>query len=342
MSEIDDMDAEVTYGEEDDDHGAAHVAPLATNLGPGVYDIPMTDYLADPAITPSLRSSDIQRILRLTPAHVKAFHPRLVDNDEDRKRAIRKATKRMDLGNVIHALVLRKGSSFCVIDPTEFLTTKGKPAKAPTKEYDEAVAAAQARGLIVLKSKANTIAQRAAERLIAKLSEEFADFGGWPFGEVERTLIWTEQTAHGSVMCRTRPDILSIEHGIEVDVKSSAAGLSDDGINRSLSADGGAMFVQAAWQRRGLIANFPDLAGRATHRHAFIETEFPYLPRIVRASIMKLELADRRCTRAVEAFALARETGMYGAWPEMVGEGQAWLEKEWIEEEEEEITREDS
>jgi hypothetical protein len=339
------------------DEGAAPAAPLS--LGPGVYDIPLVDYLADPCASPSLRSSDIQRMLRLRPAHVKAFHPRLCEPSQ-RAWAIRRATKRMDLGNVIHAIVLGNGAKFCVIDPSDFFSAKGEPLKGSGKEHKAAVADAKARGLIVLSRAESVTAQRAAEQLMARLDTEFRESGGWPFGEVEQTLVWTEHTEHGPVQCRARPDILAAAHGLICDVKTSAAGLADDDLARSMSAYGGEMFVQAAWQRRGLVANFPELAEqppdvnhnhvrdedgvcsicekmegrrRVAHMHAFCETEPPFETRIVRASVVALEMADRRCARAVEMFAACRATGAWPGWESTTGMPSAWLEKLWLDDE---------
>lgn len=325
--------------EDDDDAGPVAPREIVTGLGPGVYDIDMPSYLADPALTPSLRSSDIQRILKFRPSHVRAYHPRLCDPAE-RDWVIRKVTPAMDVGSAIHSLVLGVGSRICVIDKTKYTTKDGKPAKGETAEYKADVAAAKSRGLLVLSPARNVLAKRAAERLRVKLAAEFPECGEFPFGNIEETLIWEEQTEHGPVPCRARPDLNAPEFALIVEAKSSAAGLDQRGIDRSLSANDGAYFVQAAFQRRGMAATYPELAGRIAHVHAWIETTQPYEPRVAPPSTVKLEMADRRITRAIAMFAEWRATGEFSrGWERTIGEGDAWLEREWIADEDKEMMR---
>lgn len=319
----------------DGEEGAPVAAPL--RLGVGVHDISIAQYLADPCPEPSLRSSDIQRMLHQRPAHVRALHPRLTD-PALRDYAIRKATKRMDTGSVIHELVLGMGAGFAVINPADYKTKKGEPCKTMgAAEVQAAIAEAKSRGLVVLDPKQNTNAQRAADRLMPKLAEEF---GGWPFGAVEQTFIWKEEVElpDGNVIpvwCRTRPDFNSPPNAVYGDLKSSAAGLSDDELQRTLSGDNGRTFIQAAWQRRGFVATYPELAGRVDVVHPFIEVEPPYECRIVRLSEAALEMADRRCRRAVEMFAACLASGEWPGWDETRISPAGWLDTKWVAEEEE-------
>jgi hypothetical protein len=303
----------------------------ATILGRGVHDIPLRDYLADPCPQPSLRSSDIDTMLRQRPAHVRALHPRLTD---DPKYAIRKATRRMDLGTVVHELVLGKGAGFCVIDPAQFLTKKGLPSKSKnTDEYRAARAEATAKGLTVLDPAADAAAQRIAERIVKRL-EVF--LGKWPIADVtEQTLIWTETIDGAEVWCRTRPDIFVPELGLVVDLKTCGTGLGEDELQRTMSHDDGAFFIQTAWQQRGAVQLFPELAGRIDPlTHIFAETEPPYEPRPVDASAIALQEAKLRCLRAVERFAACLAADDWPAWARTSIQPATWLESKWLQQEE--------
>jgi hypothetical protein len=69
----------------------------------GVYDIPLAEYLRDPAPEPSLSAGIGWTLLTRTPRHAWADHPRLGAMSES------KQSKEMDLGTVAHRLLLGKG-----------------------------------------------------------------------------------------------------------------------------------------------------------------------------------------------------------------------------------------
>lgn len=314
------------------DNEAPETAPLPSlNLGPGVYsDVSIEAYVSDPCSEASLRSSDLRRLLRMAPAHFQAHHPRL---SEKPAWAMKKATRRMDAGTIVHAIVLGKGAAFTTIDPTTYKTQTGEPAKGETKAYREDVAKAEARGLIVLKPKVSEAVERTAnslrEHLTAVLGRPISEFA------VEQTLIWEESTPHGPVLCRTRPDLSAIarDYPLCAEIKTTGLDLDDGGVENILSANDGGYLMQAAWQLRGLAANFPRVAGKLEHMFLFGEMNYPNLVAPINTSKLALEQADRRCRRAVERFAELREEGKFEAWQPRIGSLTAWLEKTWMEEE---------
>lgn len=323
----------------DDTEAPAVAPPPSLNLGPGVYapdQVPIEAYVADPCRDASLRSSDVGRILRFTPAHVVAHHPRLSSKPA---WAIARATRKMDAGSIVHALVLGHGSRFVVIDPTAYRTKDGNPAKGETAEYKAEVARARASGLIDLKPKVSEIVDRTSARLREQIER---DYGLITDANVEQTLVWEERTPHGLVLCRTRPDLLRLFESSAycLEVKTSGVDLDDDGVQRLLSASHGGYLIQAAWQLRGINACYPHLAGRVTHIHLFGELQYPNLVAPVSASRLALEQADRRCRRAIERFAEWRAEGLLerpSSWEERIGNMAPWLEKAWMTEEEEDL-----
>jgi len=78
---------------------------------PGIYDIPETDYHADPIAEPSLSSSIAKILLARSPRHAWANHPRLNPNQEPETR------REFDFGSAAHAMLLEGSmSNFSVVD----------------------------------------------------------------------------------------------------------------------------------------------------------------------------------------------------------------------------------
>lgn len=316
----------------DDTSEAPETAPLPSlDLGPGVYpDVSIEAYISDPCAEASLRSSDLRMLLRMAPAHFRAHHPRL---SEKPAWAMKKATRQMNAGTIVHAIVLGKGAAFTTIDPTAYTTQTGEQAKGETKAYRADVAAAQARGLIVLKPKVSDAVERTAnalrEHLTAALGRAIEDHA------VEQTLIWEEKTAYGPVLCRTRPDLIGFQQRAAkcVEIKTTGLELDNDGVERILSANDGGYLMQAAWQLRGIAANFPRAASDIEHSFLFGEMSYPNLVAPITTSKLALEQAGRRCQRAVEKYAELRESGEFASWQPRIGSLSAWLEKAWMEEE---------
>ena len=67
---------------------------------PGMYTMKEQEYHADPVIEPSLSSTTAKTLVERSPRHAWMNHPRLGG-------ARRGASNRMDLGSVVHDIVLR-------------------------------------------------------------------------------------------------------------------------------------------------------------------------------------------------------------------------------------------
>lgn len=298
-----------------------------TRLGPGVHEIPFGVYLADPCEEPSLRSGDIQRLLTQTPRHFIANHPRLAPKPP------RIDSDRMDLGSIVHKLVLGKGDDVVLCKFKDWKTQKARD------ERDAARAAGKIPTLPKIMAKAELIAASAIETL----KEEF---GEWPFGEMEKTFIWSEQTMTAdsdepvTIWCRTRPDVWCEARALAIDLKSTEIVLSDDGVEGRLTEEDGRTLVQAAWQLRGATALHPELAGRITHCNVFVETKVPYLAAVNDTPSIELQLFDHRCTRAQERYAdmLLHPDRTPQRWPRRRLGVRDWLMKKLMTEEEEALS----
>jgi hypothetical protein len=289
-----------------------------TRLGAGIHEIPFDVYLADPCEEPSLRSGDVQRLLTQTPRHFIANHPRLAPKPP------RIDSDRMDLGSIVHKLVLGKGDDVRIGDYPDW-------RKKEAREFRDY---ARTQGCIPTLTKTFEKADLIAKATVEALEEQF---GGWPFGEAEQTFIWQEEVATPDgepmiVWMRTRPDVVAFSRGLVLDLKTTEVVLTDDAVRRRNSEDDGRVLVQAALQLRGARAMRPDL--ELTHGHVWVETIPPFVPRVVYANTAHLEQADRRCMRGAERFAVLMQSDKPPAgWPPARLGLAPWQESEWAKQE---------
>ena len=152
---------------------------------PGIYDIPLADYLRDPAPTPSLSAGIAGKLLNLSPAH--AWHA----YNEQRQNYRRDGS----IGTVFHALFLGKGADYEVIEAGDFRT------KAAREARDEALE----NGKTPIKEADFDTAQVMVERAVAQLeAHEIGNFTNDRSCKAEQTLLWRE----GDVWCRACVDWL--------------------------------------------------------------------------------------------------------------------------------------
>lgn len=315
----------------DDLKTGAVMPPHSSVLGVGVHDVSIDAYLLDPCEAPSLRSSDINRMLSLTPQHVHAAHPRLTQFPG----SVEKPSKSMDLGSVVHAMLLGSGAQFIARDCSDFATKNGDPAKtwgaAEAKAWKDEQ---ESRGMIVISTDEYAAMSTVRTNIETALA---GHFGSWPLGKAEQSIVWQEETPHGLIWCRTRPDVVAWNRALVIDIKTCGTGLSDDDIRRTLSADNGRVVMQGAWQIRGAEAVRPDLAGRFTHVLLFVETAAPYLARAVHTSMVSLEMAKRRCLRAAFMFASCLAADSWPGWSATELGLAPWADARWAADEIQEL-----
>ena len=76
---------------------------------PGIYTIPLVEYIADPCPEPSLSASIAHTIVMESPLHAFIQHPRLNIG------AIEHGSNKMDIGTIVHGMVLEGDESRLVI-----------------------------------------------------------------------------------------------------------------------------------------------------------------------------------------------------------------------------------
>jgi len=234
---------------------------------PGFYDLVDARYHADPVIEPSLSSSMAVTLLQSSPRHAWIEHPRLGASAEeaDDEESDRAPTRAMEIGTVVHALLLGRGADIVQIDAPAYRA----------KESKEARAAAYAAG----KSPILAPDMRKVERIVAAAREQLAadpetdDMLDHGFPEI--VIAWRDKAGP---WCRAMLDHLKIGRaGATItDLKTSAVSINPN--ERSLGwriADMG-YEARAAFYERGLVTLMPDLAGRIRFRHVWLETAAPY------------------------------------------------------------------
>ncbi len=159
-------------------------------------------YHADPAPQPSLSCSIAQILINQSPRHAWLAHPKLNPN------FVREEDSRMDLGSAAHAMILEKKSDGIVwIDAADWRT------KAAQEQRDMARAAGKMPVLI----KYHDVLQ--VMEIEARRTLEGSELGKiLDTGLVEQTILWQD----GDIWCRSRLDVISRDHSVILDYKSTA------------------------------------------------------------------------------------------------------------------------
>lgn len=267
------------------------VVPHGTNAF--YSDLPASTYHSDPCEEPSLSVSIATIIDRQSAAHAHAAHPRYGAQK-------RTATKALDGGTLIHALILGEEDRIHVVDAKDFKTKKAQ------EERDQAIA----EGLTPI-----IFADfEEAEGTAKILRQRFADMGIAFDGESEVSAFWTETTDAGAVVqCRGRFDHLAKEP-IIYDLKSCRSAHPDacakhvDAYDYCIQR---AAYVRAAEKIR-------KMPGRGRFVFLFFELVEPFVVTPVELDGAFRELGERRWKRAVEIWARCQREAQWPAYTDRV------------------------
>lgn len=152
----------------------------------GIYQMPLADYVNDPAPEPSLNAGTASTLLTQSPLHAWVQHPRL------NASGLNKATREMDMGTITHSLLLENDKSRVVIVRADDWRTK-----AAKEERDAARAVGK---LPILEKDYETVLLMVAAGESAIRESEFAD--DWRDGVSEQTMIFED----AGIWWRSRPD----------------------------------------------------------------------------------------------------------------------------------------
>lgn len=261
--------------------------------GPGVYDLPMAAYHADPVPGGSLTSSGARM---LTPPNTPAHFRWWVDNPRT------ESTDAFDLGHAAHRLILGKGEELAVVDAKDWRTKAAQEAKRAARDAGQVpllppqLEAAQGMAAAVFE-------HPWARVLLAPGS-----------GDPERTVVWRDQRT--GVMRRCCVDWLRHPTAgrrlFVVDVKTCDRA-DPRSVGKAVATYG--YHQQGAWYLDGVRAADLDPAGDAVYVLVFVETRPPHLVHVVQLGAEALRWADQLNDTAIDLYAECSRTGVWPGYP---------------------------
>ncbi len=268
---------------------------------PGIYSIPLLEYIADPAPEPSLSASVAHALIAESPIHAFIAHPRFNPGGIDR------ASSKMDIGTIVHGILLEGDTSRIVeVEADDWRTKVAKETRD----------AARAEGLVpVLAGDMGKIHEIVNAAKSAIQHSELADAFTPTAGKPEQTLIWQE----GDVWFRSRPDWLTNDHRIIIDLKTTAGSAEPTAWIRTILGNGNDL--QAALGLRG-IKKLTTGGARCQFVFWVVEQEPPYASSFVGLSPAFLDLAEHKLERAIRLWSDCTSMNTWPGYPSRV----AWVE----------------
>ena len=275
---------------------------------PGIYQIPLEDYIADPCTVPSLSASIAHALISQSPLHAWMKHPRLNPHYE------REDTTATDIGTIAHAMLLENDTSRVVVVEAEDWRTK------LAKEARDAARAAGK--LPVLKHKMGQVESmvKAAREAIAgsEVAEAFKD------GKAEQTIIF----GSGNLWMRSRPDWLTNDYRIILDYKTTQGSAEPNSWMRNVMIPCG-YDLQANIGIRGITMTCQP-AKPPVVVFMVQETEPPFAMSFVSLSPSFLELAHKKVSQAIHLWHMAMINGSWPSYPSRIAylDPPAWMQME--------------
>lgn len=298
--------------------------PGAPVTKPGLFAIDEATYHADRVCeTPSLSSSLARVLLNESPLHAWHKHPRLNVTPEDEADETKTT---MDVGKVLHAMLLGNGAEVAVIDAKDW---KSKGAR------DERDVAREA-GLTPILAKD----YKRARELLKLARQQAANYAELPDllgpGTIfEHVAVWQEQ----GIWCRAMLDMIHVyaDFIAIVDFKSTERSAAPIAIDRQIFNMG--YDVQLAFYRRGVMRLLKALHGsKAPRVRCFLmsqERMGPGALSIVELDRDVLSLADKKVAAALQLWKTCLTADQWPAYPPFVGTVTlpVFVEKSWLDRE---------
>lgn len=259
---------------------------MSDYLTSGLHDdVSHQRYHADPSERPSLSSHLAGILLARSPAHAKLSHPRFGGAFPE------KPSDEMNVGSIIHGLLLGGGADVVEIDAENYRTKAAQEARD---------AAYQAGKVPILHHKYEALLST-VEEIKRVLPVDFAD------SRREVTAIWKSD----GCPCRARLDSLFDDWAI-VDLKTCE--------NANLSSESRSMFSfgyhrQAVANIEAVETLIPEAAGRVKFFDLFVETAPPYGVIMAELAGDFRDLGQRQWKRAKSLWAQCLATDTFPGYP---------------------------
>lgn len=267
---------------------------------PGLYQIPLNEYIADPCPVPSLSASIAHALITESPLHASMRHPRLHPGGE------RDQSAKADIGTIVHGLLLENDESRVMIVEADDWRTKD--AKAQRE------AAYTAGHVPVLAKQMGSIREIVAAAKSAMAQSELAEAFTPQGGKAEQTLLWQE----GEIWLRSRPDWITNDHRLILDLKTTTGSAEPTAWLRTMLSNGNDL--QAVLGLRGIKTLDP--TSRCQFVFWVVEQNPPYASSFVGLSPQFLEMSEHKIERAIRDWTDCMTTNTWPGFPGRI----CWLE----------------
>lgn len=279
-------------------------------LAPGIHTLDAATYHEDQvADQPSLSASIAVELVTKSPAHAKAAHPRL------NPYLVREEKAHLDLGTVVHSVLLEGIDKVEVIEADSWRTNAAKDARDLARQN----------GMIPLLGKDYFDVLAMLEAAKKWIAEYDATPPLLSDGLAEPTLTWEED----GIFFRSRLDWLRNDFAAVDDVKTSAHGADPDVFSRKTIYSYG-YDVKAAMYLRGVKA----VSGvDAEFRWIVIETTPPYVVTVVSPGADVLAHGQSKVEQAIRLWRHGIENDDWPGYTNRVchAELPAWEDTRWLE-----------
>lgn len=245
---------------------------------PGIYDMPIEDYIGDCCVGPSISSSGLRKLLTDCPARYWAFSPLNPNRFPD------EGSKALDIGRAAHALALGEPefAKYFVVSPYDDFR-KGE-ARAWRDEQTRTVLKAEEFETVQIVA--------AVQKRSAQVMRAFVD------GRAEVSLIWQDEAT--GIWLKTRPDWLPNDPAERFLAEYKTA-VSIEPVRMSFDAFKFGYDMQAALELDGVRAVL-GIEPRGIC-HVVQEKDPPYLAELRMFTPEQIEDGRYRYRRALEIFA---------------------------------------
>jgi len=260
------------------------------------------DYYRDPCAVPSLSQSIAHTLVTQSPLHAWSEHPRLGNQRKP-------ASKAMDVGSLIHKLVLGKGVDVEIVQADNYRT------KIAQEQRDRAI---EQHRVPILAKDWDELATAAD-----KIKFNLRQCGVEMMGESEVMVEWDEEGSRGPVVCRGMMDHVLIDSGVILDLKKCESAhpnaCSRAMMNYSYPIQQAAYSSALAHLREGL-------AGAIDFVFLFVEVEPPFAVFAGRPDGVLRELGERQWSFAVRRWEECLATNVWPGYGSEIGtiDAPAW------------------
>ena len=294
-------------------------------MTPGIFQISMAEYMESPAVSASVLKRAIAECPRAAWS-ASWLNP---------ERAADAGTKASDAGSIAHSILLEGSTDIvAVIDPMDHPAEKtgAIPIGWTNKSIKAARDAAKLAGKIpVLLDDMKSIENMVDSAWTYIESVKDDEPAIWEVfqqgkGESELTMVWQD----GPTLCRMRPDRISLDRKLIVDVKTTQRSAEPGSWGRA-QLTGMGYYTSAAFYRRGVEA-----ICKVSPEYVFlvIEQEPPYLCSLVGMDPKMFEIGGQKIETALAVWADCVKRNRWPAYPTRVcyPELPAWEEVRWLDE----------